>query len=203
MKRPITRPEMYMHVFITDQQRRPDWREIIPRMKRHEIVLFRDYDAPNREALATETARVCRKSGVNMQIAGDWRLAWQLNVGLHLPSHLAKRGRLFPIRPNQMLSTAAHNFSDIIRAKRLNIPNVLISPIFATRSHIGKRGLGVTKYHNLARAALELGLNPIALGGLNDASAKRLSIASGQVPSYAAIDGFQPRTSLYFSQGAA
>ena len=74
----------------------------------------------------------------------------------------------------------------------------LISPVFATRSHHRHIGLGVSKYHNLARAAYELGLNPIALGGLNETTAKRLALRSGQLPSYAAIDGFQPRTSLYF-----
>ena len=198
MKRAITRPEMYTHVFITDQERRPDWRQVIPRMKQHEIVLFRDYNAPDRAALAMQTARLCKKSGITMQIAGDWRLAWQLNVGLHLPNYMAKRGLKPIVRLGQPVSTSAHNVCELIRAKRLDIANVLISPVFATRSHHRHLGLGVSKYHNLARAAYELGLNPIALGGLNETTAKRLALRSGQLPSYAAIDGFQPRTSLYF-----
>lgn len=93
-------------------------------------------------------------------------------------------------------SAAVHNVRQLIAAKRAGFGWVVISPVFATKSHIGERPLGPVRARALALAASRLGLLPLALGGM---SAYRLHRLNGYQPphgggfcGYAAISAFGP-----------
>ena len=75
----------------------------------------------------------------------------------------------------------AHNLPEIVASQRAGADAVLISPIFATRSHEDAKTLGPVRFGLLARKAR---IPVIALGGMDAGKAKRLGW-----PRWAAIDG--------------
>ncbi len=92
-----------------------------------------------------------------------------------------------PWRPNGgFLSLPVHDRCELARAKRFGADAVLISPVFATRSHPGGTTLG---QRGFARLAATLPGKAVALGGMTAQRFKRLRAhgASG----WAAIDAWQ------------
>ncbi|MXO91629.1 thiamine phosphate synthase [Pontixanthobacter aquaemixtae] len=75
----------------------------------------------------------------------------------------------------------AHDWKEIVAADRAGADGILLSPIFATRSHPGTKPLGPLRFRMLARKAKA---PIIALGGMNAERARRLDW-----PRWAAIDG--------------
>ncbi len=88
---------------------------------------------------------------------------------------------LYPRRKDLFQLATAHNLHEIGLANRLGADAVLLSPVFATRSHPGAPSLGPARFRMLARHAT---MPVIALGGMNAARAEAL-----QWPHWAAIDG--------------
>lgn len=85
-----------------------------------------------------------------------------------------------------MLVTA-HSLRELGMARHLGADAVLLSPVFATRSHPKARTLGPLRFRLLAARA---GLPVIALGGMDARRAKRLRAGR-----WAAIDGLLARDS--------
>ncbi len=75
----------------------------------------------------------------------------------------------------------AHSLSEIAAAVRAGADAVLLSPVFATRSHPGARTLGPVRFLLLARQSP---VPVIALGGMTRRRAAALPVAG-----WAAIDG--------------
>ncbi len=71
------------------------------------------------------------------------------------------RGRAKP------LSFPVHNPYDLAAARRAGAHHVLISPIFASASHVGAAGMGLGRFKQLAQAARKAGMVAIALGGMD------------------------------------
>jgi thiamine-phosphate pyrophosphorylase len=88
---------------------------------------------------------------------------------------------LYPRRDDLLRLATVHSMAEIAQARRVGAHCVLLSPAFATRSHPGAPSLGPVKWRILAAQA---GMPVIALGGMNDRAARRLSW-----PYWAAIDG--------------
>jgi len=61
----------------------------------------------------------------------------------------------------------------------------VISPVFATPSHVGQKGLGLKRFRTLARHA---DIPIAALGGINAQAARRL--AAPRPAAFAAIGAF-------------
>jgi thiamine-phosphate pyrophosphorylase len=78
---------------------------------------------------------------------------------------------------------SAHNLREIRRAERRGADLIFLSPVFATRSHPGRRPLGARRFTRLAR---QTGLPVIALGGLDETRFRRLRGAYG----WAGIDAW-------------
>lgn len=177
-------------LFMSDQTRVPDWRGALLGGRASGLIL-RDYDAPDRAAMAHEMRAFCRRHGLSFAVAGDARLAQACGARFHCPSYLLglPAQRLGRARADD--SAAVHHARDMLVARRAGFQNILIAPAFATRSHPGASGLGVLRMQQLARQARALGLRPLALGGMDAAHWQRLT---GTGPSlfagYAAIDAF-------------
>lgn len=88
---------------------------------------------------------------------------------------------LWPRRDGLLHLATAHNLAEIGLANRLGADGVLLSPVFATRSHPEGRVLGASRFRLLAQRSR---VPVIALGGMTAAKAERLGW-----PRWAAIDG--------------
>ena len=77
--------------------------------------------------------------------------------------------------------TTAHNVAELAAAEAADAHAVMISPVFATRSHPGAPVLGPGGFHDLARRTA---LPVIALGGMTAERARDLGMTR-----WAAIDG--------------
>ncbi len=144
---------------------------VAARLPRGSGVIYRDYSAPDRAAYAAELAKLARRRGLVLLIAGDAALARAVGAsGWHLPEH--RLGRRPPPPPGGGLVTAAaHGRQAILRAARAGVDAVLLSPVFATRSHPAARAIGP---HRLARLLATAPLPVYALGGIDAAHARRL-----------------------------
>ncbi len=88
---------------------------------------------------------------------------------------------LYPRRRDLIQIATAHTMGEIAQANIIGADAVMLSPVFTTRSHVGASPLGPARFRLLARHAR---MPVIALGGMNDATARRL-----YWPRWAAIDG--------------
>lgn len=88
---------------------------------------------------------------------------------------------LWPRREGLLHLATAHNLVELGLANRLGADAVLLSPVFATRSHPGGETLGATRFRLVARHSRA---PVIALGGMDAKRAQML-----QWPRWAAIDG--------------
>ncbi|MHA6718538.1 thiamine phosphate synthase [Sphingomonas sp. RS6] len=136
-------------------------------------VIFRHYQLSpaERRALFARIAAVARRRGLVLVRAGDTRFRGE--AGTH-----GGRGAGLTTWP-------VHSRAEAIAAIRAGAGALLVSPVFATRSHPGARTLGVVRFGMLIRG---LGVPVIALGGMNPASARRLSRLG--IHGWAAIDAW-------------
>ena len=119
-------------------------------------VVVRHYSLPvtEREALAESIARICRKRGLSLAIAGDSALAVRLDAELvHKPD-----------TPAGTFSLPVHSLAEAEAARRAGASLVFVSPVNKTRSHPDARPLS----RKLARQIVQAcGCPAIALGGMN------------------------------------
>ena len=140
-------------------------------------VVFRHYQLASGErfTLFRQIQRTCRQRGHVLVLAGkdDWSAD-----GVH------GRARL---RSAQILTMAVHSVREIRNAQKLGADLMFLSPVYATRSHLGARALGVTQFSQLAKLAGPAKV--IALGGMTRNKAQTLTnhIAYG----WAGIDAFR------------
>jgi thiamine-phosphate pyrophosphorylase len=83
----------------------------------------------------------------------------------------------------------AHSLREIGASRRARADAILLSPVFATRTHLGARTLGPLRFRLLAARAQA---PVIALGGMDARRAKRLRIGE-----WAAIDGICAKASRW------
>ena len=140
--------------------------------------IYRHYHLPPEQRVARwfALARIARARHHVMILADDAITAREWGAdGLYGPPRA-----LYPTRDLLTLATA-HSIAEIGLANRLRADAVLLSPVFATRSHPGAPALGPLRFRLLASRAR---MPVIALGGMNPATARRLHWLR-----WAAIDG--------------
>src|SRR4051812_37093503 len=65
---------------------RGDPRAAVMTLPRGSALVLRHYDAAGRQDLAQDLAVLCRRRGLALIVAGDWRLAARVKAaGVHLP----------------------------------------------------------------------------------------------------------------------
>jgi thiamine-phosphate pyrophosphorylase len=130
-------------------------------------VVFRHYDVPRaeRHRLFLRVRRLAQARGLRISVAGG------------LPGAGAHNGR-------RALTHAAHDRREAVAAMRAGATWLFVSPLFATRSHVGATPLGVRRALPIARG---LRAERIAMGGM---TAKRwLRLRRYGFVGWAAIDG--------------
>jgi thiamine-phosphate pyrophosphorylase len=139
-------------------------------------IVFRHYDAPDRRALFRAVKKAAQRAGHVVLLAGPpaKAKAWSAD-GAHDRSMRASKG---------LRTVAVHNAREAALARRVGADLIFVSPVFATRSHPGARGLGRIGFGELAR-----GQCAIALGGMD---ARRFrSLAALKPYGWAGIDAFR------------
>jgi len=144
----------------------------LERLPRGAGVVFRHYglDSAERRVLLDKVAAVARRRGLVLLAAG----------GLDGPdgthNQRARHG---------LWSRSAHSRWEIVAAQRAGADLVFVSPVFATRSHPGARGLGVSRLGLMIRGT---GMPVIALGGMN--ARRWRSVAPLGIHGWAGIDAW-------------
>jgi thiamine-phosphate pyrophosphorylase len=177
-------------MFFTDPERTPQpWRQAAA-LPRGSAVVFRAFGAPDAVAQGLRLRAAGRRRGLMLLAGADSRLSAAIGAdGVHLPERLAHRARRLSARRGWLVTVAAHTPRAAFRAQRLGAEAVVVSAIFPSRSPSAGKPWGVLK---LAKLARRLSVPVYALGGINDATARRL-LHTG-VAGLAAVEGFSPRT---------
>lgn len=145
----------------------------LDRLPRGAGVIFRHYHIPaaERRALFARVRRVARRRGLVLVVAGGG--SFRGAAGVH-----ARRG-------HGIVTWPAHNRRQAVAAIRAGADVVLVSPVFATRSHPGAAALGLWRAAAIARG---LPVTVIALGGMDERRWRR--VAALGFDGYAAIDAW-------------
>lgn len=152
------------------------------------LVILRHYELPGsiRETLARRLKQVCNQLGHRLIVAGDAALAIRVGAdGVHLPEWRLYRPSLQALPANFLVTAACHSRRAMVAAEKAGVHAVLVSPVFATKSHPGAKPLG---HLGLARLVQSTALPVYALGGINHHTVKRLQ-PSGAV-GIATVSGF-------------
>ena len=151
---------------------------ILRRLPRGSGLIFRHYhlDEAKRRARFDALARIARQYGHVVVLAETLKEArrWGADGVYGRPGSLAGGVGLLRL-------ATAHSLRAIGAARRIGADAVLLSPVFATRSHPGAPTLGPVRFRLLARWA---DMPVIALGGMNRQRARHLGWKK-----WAAIDG--------------
>ncbi len=168
---------------MTDPRFGADLLPAIKRLRTGSGVIFRHYHLEDgaRLALFRDIQRICARRGHILLLAGDERTArrWHAD-GFH--------ARGTPKQSKRMIHSApVHNRRELAQASLSVVDLVLISPMFATASHLEARPLGRSSFMALARQCA--GIKVIALGGMT--ACKAVTLDKRVVHGWAAIDAFR------------
>jgi len=167
-------------VLLSDARNDHRLEAAIARLPRGSALVFRHYHLPPqaRRARFERFRKLCQRRGVLVITAGEAR-GWRADGRYGAPHAL---GRTTGLRPCLFLATA-HSLAEIAAAVRARASAVLLSPVFATRTHPGAAALGPVRFLLLAQRCP---LPVIALGGMTRARVARLPVYG-----WAAIDGLR------------
>jgi len=173
------------HVWlISDARNDAQLERALAKLPRGSGLIYRHYHLPpaERRARFDKLARLARRRGHRLVLAGSAReaRAWHADGAYGSPTQLT-------YGPAALRLVTAHSLAEIARARRGGADAILLSPVFATRSHPGSRTLGALRFRLLAARA---GVPVIALGGMTAARARRIAATH-----WAAIDGLIPKDS--------
>ncbi|MDD3798537.1 MAG: thiamine phosphate synthase [Novosphingobium sp.] len=140
--------------------------------------IFRHYhlSPARRRARFGQLARIARRRGHVVALSGNVRQAraWGADGAYGAPRRLGRAAGVLRL-------ATAHTLAGLGAANRAGADAILLSPVFATRSHPGAKTLGPLRFRLLSSRAQA---PVIALGGMNPRTADRL-----RWPRWAAIDG--------------
>ena len=175
-RRHLALPRVWM---LTDERQGEAMWDAIERLPRGSGVVLRHYSLPvgERELLFRRVRRLAARRGLTVAFSGPDKQARRLGAdavygACPKPSSLP---RLYPV----------HSRAELIAAERAGAALLLLSPAFATRSHLDGRPLGAPRFGLLARHART---PVIALGGMTAARFQRLQALGTQ--GWAAIDAW-------------
>lgn len=141
--------------------------QALERLPRGSGVVFRHYELPlpQRRALFTRVRRVAARRGLVLVRAGADRLG-RGEQGVH--------GRALH-RVAGLRTWPAHDRREVVAGARAGADLIFLSPLFATRSHPGARGLGRVRALMLRQGSAT---PVVAMGGVGTGHARWLA-ASG------------------------
>ncbi len=168
-------PELWL---LSDERNDASLEKALRRLPRGSGFVYRHYHLAPEERIARywQVERIARARDHVVILADSslTALEWGADGIYGAPRSLYPRRDLLTI-------ATAHNLQEIGIASRKGADAVMLSPVFATRSHKGAATLGAMRFRMLAKHAQ---MPVIALGGMTAHNAQRLDW-----PNWAAIDG--------------
>ena len=160
------KPQLQVRLFVmTDSERGPHPLELIQRLPRGSVLIFRHYEEINRANLAQKVVCLCRRLKILCLIAGDLKLALRIRAdGVHFPEGTLKRlGKRPNVRKNMIITAAAHSSAMVKRSENIDLDAIILSPVYITKSHPTRTPLGHLRF---ARICKKSKIPLIALGGI-------------------------------------
>lgn len=174
-KRPAALPRVWL---VTDARNDAALEAALLRLPRGSGLIFRHAHLPpgERRARFAALARAARRRGHRVVLSGSAHDARRRGAdGAYGPPGRLSQG------PAALRLVTVHSLRELAAAHRARADAVLISPLFATRSHPGAPALGPLRFRLLAARAR---VPAIALGGVTEARARAFRLRR-----WAAIDG--------------
>lgn len=169
---------------VSDERMTGGIEAVMVRLPRGAGVIFRHYRTPAAERawLFSRAQAIARARRQVLLLAGSAHAAVGARAaGVH--------GRARHRTPTHLIRSApAHDGAELLAAIRAGADVVLVSPLFATRSHPGARPLGPVRFGLMVRRARSGGKAPllVALGGMDGRRFRRLRALGAE--GWAAID---------------
>jgi thiamine-phosphate pyrophosphorylase len=185
-------PHLPPLILMTDDKRLNDPIAAARGLPKGAAIILRLTRDAARTLLAHALMPIVRERGLILLVAGDAWLAAEIGCdGLHLPEARAREAAHWKARHRSWLITAAaHSARAVALAAGAGADAVLLAPAFATASHRGRAGLGVSRLRLIAAHAA---VPVYALGGVNAENVQRLSGA--RLAGIAAIEALIPTQS--------
>ena len=162
---PLAHPTRW--IALTDCTRPVAPAQLCRRLPRGSLVIVRHPDVAEQKTLLQQILPIAHARGIKVSVAGNLPFAVRFRAdGLHLPERqLRQRGRfrLRALRQRFVISTACHSLPALRQAAQAGVDLALLSPLFPTESHPGRRALGLFTFRQWAKSA---GLPVYALGGI-------------------------------------
>lgn len=170
---PGARKSLPALLVFTDPARSGDLEALARALPRGAALVYRAFGAADAEATGRRLAVLARARGGRLLVGADAGLAARIGAaGVHLPERAAGRaGALRRRRPDWIVTAAAHSLAAARRARAAGASAAVVSAVFPSRSASAGPAMGVLRLAALAQAA---GLPIYALGGVNEATARRL-----------------------------
>ncbi len=180
---PVDLPQLWL---LTDRRNDRDLEAALERLPHGSALVFRHYhlDLVERRARFDTLLPVMRARAIVPLLAGPhgegqaqlWAQAkaWGAS-GIYGPPEARAS------QAEGLYVVTAHNAEEMAKANQCKADAVMLSPVFATRSHPGAEPLGQKRFHALAEQAQ---MPVIALGGMTAERAQQLGCKR-----WAAIDG--------------
>lgn len=153
-------------ILMTDDDRLPDPIAAATALPRDSLVILRARDDAKRAALAARLGGIVRRHDLILLVANDPALAARCGAdGLHLPeSRAGEAGHWRAHFPRWFITCAAHDLRALHRPGTSHADALILSPVFATKSHGGAPHLGALRFRILAAQTR----HPLyALGGID------------------------------------
>lgn len=169
-------PDLWL---VTDARNDQALEKVLARLPQGSGVIFRHYhlNEPERRARFEKLRRAAHRRGHLIVLSGTPTEARKWGAdGAYGDAHRLTAG------PALLRLATAHSLREVAAARRARADAILLSPVFATRSHPGSKPLGPIRFRLMAALT---SLPVIALGGMNQRHARRLKWCK-----WAAIDGF-------------
>jgi thiamine-phosphate pyrophosphorylase len=173
-------------IFLTDPGRTPEPEPIAERLPAGAGVIYRSFGAADATATAARLAAIAGERGLVFLVGLDAVLAEASGAaGVHLPERALGQARgIRRLRPDWLITGAAHGQAGLDAAAEAGIDAALLSPVFPSRSPSPGIPMGPQRFAELVQSAR---LPVYALGGIVAATA--LQLTQSGAAGLAAIDG--------------
>ena len=135
-------------------------------------IIYRNYNAKNREKELVKIARACKKSRKQLFVSNDMKLTIKIKAeGIYIPSFNKTKKFANLEKRNIKILGSAHNQKEIKEKITQNCSAIFLSPIFYIEK--SKKFLGLHKFNYLSQSN---DTNILALGGISESNIHKLRL---------------------------
>mgnify|MGYP001159663954 CR=1 FL=1 len=135
-------------------------------------VIYRNYNAKNREKELIKISRLCKKKRYQLFVSNDIKLALKVKAeGIYIPAFNKTKKYLNLEKKNIKILGSAHNQKEIHAKIQQNCSGVFLSPVFFVKK--SKSFLGLHRFNYLSHMN---NTNIYALGGISNENIRKLKL---------------------------